>query len=918
MSLTNYRNKRKAAQTPEPFGGEITEKNALHFVVQKHHASRLHYDFRLEMGGVLKSWAIPKGPSLNPADKRLAMMVEDHPYGYKDFEGVIPKGNYGAGTVIVWDEGTYIPIGGAKDKQTQEKSLLKQLKAGSLKIELLGKKLKGEFALVKTKGMAENAWLLIKHKDKYASQTDITKKDKSVLSQKTIDSMDAAADRVYAKKVDKPVKVTAKKKAPSRAQDPKEKAVDKSTIATMLKKSTPSSFPKTLSPMLATLVDEPFDDADWEYEIKWDGYRALCFRNGGTTEIKSRNDKSFNEKFYPVFDAIKQWKVKAVVDGEIVVVDSKGISRFNKLQNWRSEADGVLQYYLFDILWYDGKSLLDLPLRERIKILKTIAPQNNAIIRLGFSIVERGIAFFKNAQQMGLEGIIAKRLDSTYLPGDRSRDWLKIKVHKRQEVIIVGYTHNEGSPKRFSSLLLGVYSNNRLRYAGKVGTGFNDKMQKEMMRQFKPLIVKKSPLDIIPDYNKASRFRPNPPHADAVWLKPKLVCEVNFSEVTEDGVFRHPSFLGIREDKEAREVIREQEQPTEEITKETDSRMEKEKAVKKVAEEKTVKKSSSKAKLIAPPDGDKRKTFLNPTDKTQVRKINSKELSFTNLNKVFWPQGNIMKRDLLNYYYRIAPFILPYIKDRPQSLYRFPDGYNGKSFYQKDVTGKVPEWAQTYLYHSEGSNGDKHFLVAKDEASLLYMVNFGCIEINPWSSTIDNPDNPDWCLLDLDPGSKTTFNQVIDAANVIHALLEDVGVPCFAKTSGSTGIHIYIPLGKKYTYEQSKEFARIIVTIVQRETEKFTTIERQVNERGGKLYLDFLQNRPQATLAAPYSVRPKPGATVSMPLDWEEVKRGLKMKDFTLKNVPSLLDERNDLFKGVLGKGINMGQILKAINQSGH
>ncbi|WP_290790797.1 DNA ligase D [Flavihumibacter sp. UBA7668] len=803
MSLSLYKQKRTFDKTPEPQSGK-SRNSKLIFVIQKHKASRLHYDLRLEMEGVLKSWAVPKEPSMNPRDKRLAIMVEDHPYDYKDFEGTIPKGNYGAGEVKIWDTGTYTPIDGSKGKPAQEKSLLKQLKEGSLKFSLQGKKLKGEFALVKTKGMGENAWLLIKHKDKAASV------------------------------------------------------------------ETSYTFPKKLSPMLATLVDEPFDDEAWEFEIKWDGYRALAFRKGRTAQLLSRNGKSFAEKFYPVVEALKAWKEDLVVDGEIVVVDEKGVARFDKLQNWRSEADGQLLFYVFDILWHKGKDLMDLPLSERMKVLKSIIPPDNETIKIGFSVTGRGKDFFASVQKMGLEGIIAKRLSSTYRMGERSKDWLKIKAQKRQEVIIVGFTRKEGSPKLFSSLLLGVYNNGKLFYAGKVGTGFTDSMQKEMMVQFKPLIVKRSPLQEIPDYNKATRFRPDPPPAKATWLKPELVGEISFTEITEQGVFRHPSFKGMREDKPAKKVIQEKEQQP---------------------------------------------ALLNASEKTQVIKINRHELKFTNLDKLFWKEEKITKRDLLNYYHQVAPYILPYIKDRPQSLYRFPDGYKGKSFYQKDVTGKVPDWAATYAYHAEGDKTDKHFLVAKDEASLLYMVNFGCIEINPWSSTVKKPDHPDWCLLDLDPGEKTSFNKVIDAANLLHDLLNEIDVPSFPKTSGSTGIHIYIPLGKKYTYEQSKEFARVLVTMVQRDAIRYTTIERTVNARNGKLYLDFLQNRPQATLAAPYSVRPKPGATVSMPLHWEELKQGLKMKDFTLKNVPALLEERGDLFRPVLGKGIDMKAALKRLQQ---
>lgn len=913
MGLSLYRKKRAFNRTPEPQSGKSSGRQ-LRFVVQKHQASRLHYDFRLEMDGVLKSWAVPKGPSLNPADKRLAMMVEDHPYDYKDFEGVIPKGNYGAGTVIVWDAGTYTTIDGAGDKAAQERSLLKQLREGSVKVLLKGKKLKGEFALVKTKGMGENAWLLIKHKDKYASDSDITLRDESVISNKTIEKVALKPGKVYKSPRETAGRSSVKKAKRTVKKSKEENDQEGTSIAMILKKAPAAPFPKTMSPMLATLVDEPFDDEDWEYEIKWDGYRTLAFKKPDSITLLSRNGKMFNEKFYPVFDALQEWDTEAVIDGEIVAVDSKGISRFNELQNWRSEADGQLLYYIFDVLWYKGRTLTGLPLSERMQVLKSIMPADNDLIRMGFSIVGRGLEFFATAQKMGLEGIIAKRLGSTYLPGIRTRDWLKIKTQQRQEVIIVGYTHNEGSPKLFSSLLLGVYNKGKLCYAGKVGTGFNDKMQRDIMKQLKPLIVKRSPLQEIPDYNKPSRFRPHPPHADATWLKPRLVCEIAFTEVTEDGVFRHPSFKGMREDKAATEVVREQEQPVEKVTKPKNGAVKKRKVkadTKKAASRQVV----AKRALVAPAAQKKRSTLLNPTEKTQTRSINGRDLQFTNLDKMFWREDKITKRDLLNYYYRAAPYMLPFIKDRPQSLYRFPDGYKGKSFYQKDVTGKVPGWEATYLYHSEGDNEDKHFLVAEDEASLLFMVNFGCIEINPWSSTVKKPDHPDWCLLDLDPGAKTTFNKVIDAANVIHDLLESIGVPSFPKTSGSTGMHIYIPLGKKYTYEQSKEFARIIVTAVQDEAGSFTSIERPVNERGGKLYLDFLQNRPQATLAAPYSVRPRPKATVSMPLHWEEVKHGLKMQDFTLKNVPSLLEERAGIFKPVLGKGIDMLIALKRLQQ---
>ncbi len=909
MGLSLYRKKRNFNTTPEPQSGE-NKSQQLQFVVQKHKASRLHYDFRLEVEGVLVSWAVPKGPSLNPKNKRLAMKVENHPYDYKDFEGSIPKGNYGAGTVIIWDAGTYAPLDDSSGKAAQEKSMLKQLRDGSVKIQLKGKKLKGEFALVKTKGMGDNAWLLIKHTDKYASDTDITLKDKSVVSGKTIEEVADKPERVHESMNKSATQPTLQK---ARRTQKKTK-VQAASIMSILKHAPTTAFSKKLSPMLATLVDAPFNDADWTYEIKWDGYRALAFRKGNTTELRSRNGKIFNEKFSPVTTALQQWDTDVIVDGEIVAVEENGISRFHKLQNWRSTEDGPLLYYVFDVLWYKDKSLIGLPLSERLEVLKSIIPVDNPVIRIGFSIEEKGIDFFATARKMGLEGIIAKRLSSVYLSGKRTRDWLKIKTQKSREVIIVGYTHNQDSPKLFSALLLGAYHQGELDYVGKVGTGFSDRLQRELMKQFKPLIIKRSALQNIPDNNKASRFRPNPPNVDTTWLKPRLVCEITFTEITEDGVFRHPAFKGMREDKDAEEVIKE---PSTKSIKDQSVDNMKTKRNKTTSKEKRATRTpvpkASLQKRPTTPLGNIKSEVLSTDSKEQSKRINNKTLQFTNLDKLFWKEDKITKRDLLNYYHRIAPYMLPYIKNRPQSLYRFPDGYKGKSFYQKDVTGKVPDWAATYRYRSEGDNEDKHFLVAMDEASILYMVNFGCIEINPWSSTVKKPDNPDWCLLDLDPGTKTTFAKVIETANVMHDLLDSIGVLHFPKTSGSTGIHIYIPLGKKYTYDQSKEFARVVVTMVQHQTNQFTTIERTVSKRQGKLYLDFLQNRPQATLAAPYSVRPKPKATVSMPLHWDEVKPGLKMQDFVLKNVPSLLEQRGDIFKPVLGKGIDMRASLKRL-----
>ncbi|SKB30277.1 bifunctional non-homologous end joining protein LigD [Parapedobacter luteus] len=899
MALEQYRKKRDFKKTNEPKAGKSPDKKQLTFVIQKHDASRLHYDFRLELGGVLKSWAVPKGPSTDPETKRLAMMVEDHPMDYRLFEGIIPKGEYGGGTVIVWDEGTYEPVEPLKTKKAQEKHLLEQLHNGSLKIRLHGQKLQGEYALVRTRGMGENGWLLIKHKDEFAKKSDITKKDKSVLSGKTIAAVAKTSDKVWQNGRETDVKVSgsSRKKTPKKPKEAEDHLAEeaeentepqKLDVAALLKKAPKSPIPDKVKPMKATLIDEPFDDPDWVYEVKWDGYRAVAHVSKRGVSLASRNSIPF-DKYYPLIDVLKGWRINALIDGEIVVLNDKGLSDFGALQNWRSEADGNLVYYVFDILWYEGKNLMGLPLLERQAILHDILPTDDDRIRLSKVFAARGIDFFDAAEQVGLEGIMAKKMDSKYTSDLRSKEWLKIKVQRRQEVVIAGFTRNAGTSKVFSALVLGVYDGKKLRYAGKVGTGFSDKTQKEMMKRFKPLITDHSPFDSEPDVDKPSRFRPQRLGAKPTWLKPKLVCEVNYAEVTSEGIFRQASFKGMREDKDANEVVLEKPADAEATVAEAENE----------ALDTTVKPAKSE-----------RRTLLNPREETQVRKINGKAVKFTHLSKVYWPDDGITKRDMFNYYYRMAEYILPYLKDRPMSLNRFPNGIKGPSFYQKDVKGKAPEWVtKTYPYvTSEGEH--KEYLVGDDEATLLWMASLGCIEMNPWFSRVQSPDNPDYCVIDLDP-DKNTFEQVIQAAQAIKKVLDAIEVPGYAKTSGSTGIHIYIPLGAKYTYDQSQLFAKLIVSLVHEQLPDFTSLERKVSSRKGKMYLDFLQNRPGATIAGPYSLRPKPGATVSMPLAWDEMKPGLKMSDFTIHNAYDRLKETGDLFKDVLGKGIDLDKTIK-------
>jgi len=907
MSLVKYAQKRDFKKTAEPKAGRSKDKDHLMFVIQKHDASRLHYDFRLEMDGVLKSWAVPKGPSTDPKTKRLAMMVEDHPFDYRNFEGIIPQGEYGGGTVIVWDEGTYEPIEEIKGKKAQEKHLLAQLKSGSLKIKLYGEKLEGEYALVKTHGMGENGWLLIKHNDQFASTDDITKDDQSVLSGKTIETMEKSSDKVWQHGHEEDLKESPKSGKKKALAKPAEEVVGEKLaegqvdavidVTSIIKSAPKGNIPKNIQPMKATLVDEPFDDPNWIYEVKWDGYRAIATINKGEVELISRNNKTFNDKFYSIHKLLQKLKINAVLDGEILVLNDKGISDFGALQNWRSEADGELIFYVFDILWYEGKSLMGLPLIQRLAILKDILPTDDDHIRQSKVFSAGGIDFFNAAQRIGLEGIIAKKADSTYTSDLRSKEWLKIKIHQRQEVIIAGFTKNEGTSKSFSALVLAVYDGGELRYMGKVGTGFNDKVQKEMMEKFKPLITNKSPFEVEPDVDKPSRFRPKRMGAKPTWLKPELVCEVAYAEVTSDGVFRQASFKGMRIDKKAKDIVFE-------IPKETNE------TVKDIQMESKVETQEIHADVVSPPKNKDRKTLLNPTDETQVRKICGHEIKFTHLSKVYWPEDNVTKRDMFNYYYQVAEYILPYLKDRPMSLNRFPNGIHGSSFYQKDVQGKAPDWITKTFPYTTSDGEHKEYLVGSDESYLLWMASLGCIEMNPWFSRVKSPDNPDYCVIDLDP-DKNTFDQVIAAALEVKKVLDAIGVPSYPKTSGSTGMHIYIPLDAKYTYDQSQMFAKIIVQLVHKQIPDYTSLERMVANRKGKMYLDFLQNRPGATIAGPYSLRPKVGATVSMPLLWDEVKPGLTMKDFTIFNSIDRLKETGDLFKGVLAKGIDLEKTIK-------
>jgi bifunctional non-homologous end joining protein LigD len=800
MSLTKYVEKRNFKETSEPTGGKGKGKK-LSFVVQRHHASHLHYDFRLELDGVLKSWAVPKGPSLNPKDKRLAMMVEDHPYDYKSFEGMIPKGNYGAGVVHIFDEGTYEAIDDQKD------SLHKGLHSGNLKFVLHGKKLKGEFALVRMKDSEQNAWLLIKHRDKYA-----------------VDKKYNAEDEVTAK-----VKKMGKDFKKDEADLPK-------TVKSEIKK-------EDYKPMLAKLVKHVIDDEDWIFEEKLDGYRGIAVLRKRTASLTSRNGKNLGNDYPTIVKTLEALKIDAVLDGEIIVRE-KNKSNFQALQNYDSvEKKPQLHYVVFDVLEINGSDVRALPLHQRKKLLNTLLNgHQQKEIEIVTAATVKGKIFLKDAEKNGWEGIMAKKADSTYTSGMRSANWQKIKLQQAQEAIIVGYTKPLGERNYFGALVLAIKNESgELTYIGNCGTGFTAQSLKEIFTLLKPLITDQKPFEEkVAQQNKVT------------WVKPKLVCEITFSEWTENQHLRHPVFKGIRSDKQPAEVKRE------------------------------IPAAHTKSKQ----------------EDEQTLKFGRKTVKLTNQNKIYWPDEKITKGQMLSYYKDMAHYILPHLKDRPLSLNRHPNGIKQLGFFQKDLnTEQIPSWIKYASLTSEHLKKEIDYLICNDEATLLWMTNLGCIEINPWMSTYRKPDEPLFAVLDLDPHG-VDFKDTVRVALTAKEILDQMDVVSFVKTSGSKGIHIVVPLAVR-DYDISKNFIHYIAGLIYEQHPNLTSLERSPGKRKNKIYLDYLQNRKGQTIVAPYSLRPKPGATVSTPLNWDEVNEDLKISDFHIFNIKERVNHVGDLWKDI-------------------
>ncbi|MHC0441718.1 DNA ligase D [Flavobacterium sp. 3-210] len=851
MSLSKYNQKRNFKQTHEPEGKVQRSASELVFVVQKHAASHLHYDFRLEMNGVLKSWAVPKGPSMNPEVKRLAMMVEDHPYSYKDFEGTIPEGNYGAGNVIVWDNGTY-----SSDEKTSsdEKQLLADLKKGRLSFILKGKKLKGEFSLVKLYGKQENAWLLIKKQDKYATEDDILEKNKSVVSKRTLEQLETKSKKIISEPAD---------------DESEKKSIKKKTNV----KAAQAEF---IKPMLARTIEKPFDSEEWIFENKYDGYRTVAVINSNKIELFSRNKISFNANFKPIADELKKIDHAVVLDGEIVVENDSGRADFQMLQNYLKTGIGNLKYYVFDLLNLDGNRVTELSLLDRKELLKLLFNKYSfSNIFYSEHTVGKGIKRFEKAEKQKSEGIIAKKADSPYTIGNRSGNWMKIKTSNQEEAIIIGITEPKNSRKYFGAILLGQYNGTTLKYIGKCGTGFSDSVLKELYNKLQPFFISKSPLD------------QKVPLRDVIqWVKPKLVCQIRYSEWTEDDHLRHPVYLGLRVDKKANEVL-------------------------------FIENSDVNINKITHNQDEMEGLKEQKTENNYDFKVGKRILHLTNQNKIYYPADQITKGEIVQYYNEVAPLILPYLKNRPESMNRFPNGIDAPSFYQKDVDlDKTPSWLKTEKIFSESNNEYIDYLICNDRETLIYMANLGCIEMNPWNSTIKNIDNPDWLVMDLDPAKKEDFNIVIETALTVKQLMDELETECLCKTSGATGLHIYIPLGAKYDYDSIKILGELIAKEVQSRIPDITSTERSIKKRSNKLYIDYLQNRRGQTLAAPYSVRPKPGATVSTPLEWDEVNEKLHPTQFTIKNVLKRFDKKGDLWVPVLSKGAEIKKIIKKLEEN--
>ncbi|PYT51532.1 MAG: DNA ligase D [Acidobacteria bacterium] len=868
--LEEYRRKRRFDRTPEPSGEPVAGKaeakpapvakhtrlpkpklpqlevrpGAEHgdtFVVQKHRATRLHYDFRLAIDGTLKSWAVPKGPSQSHADKRLAVMTEDHPLDYANFEGKIPEGNYGAGTVMVWDRGTFQMEG--------DLDALKQLEKGEIKFKLNGEKLRGSFVLVKLKHSEKgNEWLMIKHKDAAEdSSWNIEEHDGSALTGRTLEE----------------IKEELPPKRPLIPIRPEE-----------LQGAHRSSIPSKIEPMLATLSDRPFSDPNWLFEIKWDGVRAMARIENGDLTLLSRTGTDMTKR-YPELSSLPNALAarEAILDGEIVALDARGHGSFERLQermHVRAPSEHLVAqipvvYFVFDLLYCDGYDLRKSSLIERKQLLNRVMHTSDRF-RYSDHQLEMGKELFALAEQNGLEGILAKRTDSPYV-SDRSPYWVKLKSTKTVDAVVGGWTAARTPALPFGSLLLGLYQGKKLQFIGHVGSGFDEKKLTELSGRLQELAASACPFDAVPETNE----KPS-------WVSPGLVARVKFSGWTDEHSLRHPVFLALRED-----------------ARPSDCQFENEVAP-AVSAPAVVHSPEIVGRVLNIKAQIEAELFKGRAE-TMIIELDGKRLRLSNLNKVYFPESGHTKRNLLAYYYRMADFILPFLRDRALVLRRYPDGIKGQAFFQKDVREGLPEWFKTVPVDSEHRGVEIHYATANDRASLLFLTGLGCIDHNPWSNRYADLDHPDYFFFDLDPSDGTEFSVVVTIARALHEKLEELRLASFLKTSGATGIHIYIPVEPVYTYEQLRTFGEIIARTVTAEHPNLVTSERTVAKRpAGRVLIDVQQNAHGRPLAAAYSVRAFSQAPVSTPLLPRELRPSLRPETLNIKTVFARLKEKGDLW----------------------
>jgi bifunctional non-homologous end joining protein LigD len=870
MALEAYKRKRNFKKTPEPAGKKAPAKGRS-YVIQKHAATRLHYDFRLELNGVLLSWAVPKGPSLDPGEKRLAVHVEDHPVDYGGFEGIIPKGQYGGGTVLLWDRGTWEPTG--DDPAAAYKK-------GRLKFRLHGEKLAGGWNLVRMHGEKagedKENWLLIKENDETAvpgsGEAIVEERPESVASGQTIDEIAAEPGRVwesnrkgaadsFKEKVRRAAEKTQTKKTAQKAEPAG--AFDPASISGAKKAALPQGG---VEPELATLVAEAPRGEEWLHEIKYDGYRVLCEVNQGEVRLWTRRGKDWSDRFRPVAEAARHLPVRqALLDGEVVVLEADGRTSFQALQNALTGGrDKDLVYFAFDILYLDGYDLRKAALADRKEVLARVLGGATGQIRYSEHVRGQGEDFYRQACSFALEGTVAKRAGEPYRSG-RGKDWLKVKCIKRQEFVIVGYTDPEGSRTGFGALLLAVNDPpGELTFAGKVGTGFNEQLLTDLKKRLSRL-TRKTPAFANPPRGAEARR--------SHWVEPELVAEVAFTEWTDEGILRHPSFQGLREDKAPAEVVRERPEPAGSAK---DSR-------RKVATA-PAQRAASTARAAAPA-APAAKAPAKPAKRSKGKETEVAGVRLSNPDKVLFPGQGLTKLDLARYYESVADWILPHLADRPLTLVRCPEGQARQCFYQKHVSEQFPK-----AIHRVDVGEEQPYGAIDSVAGLLALVQMGVLELHIWGAHRDRIEQPDYIVFDLDPDEGLDWERVVRGARTVRDRLAELGLRSFLKTTGGKGLHVVVPLTRRLGWDEIKAFTKALSEdIVSAEPSLYTSKLPKVR-RQGKVFIDYLRNGRGATSICAYSTRARAGAPVSAPLFWEELDDPeVRGNTYTVENLPARL-----------------------------